>query len=131
MRVRRLQTRFILAGALLVTTTVVCGIWSALTFAHLSTGVGPTVREYEGTIDLTAVLAGALEREDDALLLAVNGDAARARQDLVSQRQRFDEFYRRLLESLRDREEQAAALALRQHVDAYRAAGDALLVTVG
>ncbi len=130
MNIRRLQTRFILAGGLLVMTTVVCGIWSALTFARLSTVVGNTLRENQETVDLTAVLASALEREDDALLLAVNGDVERARRELVSQRQRFDESYSRLLESLSDREEQEAALALRRHVDAYRAAGDALLAAV-
>jgi NtrC-family two-component system sensor histidine kinase KinB len=120
MNIRRLQTRFILAGGLLVMTTVVCGIWSALTFARLSTVVGNTLRENQETIDLTAVLASALEREDDALLLSVNGDVERAQRELVSQRQRFDESYSRLLESLSDREEQEAALALRRHVDAYR-----------
>ena len=130
MRIRRLQTRFILAGGLLVMTTVVCGIWSALTFARLSTVVGNTLRENQETIDLTAVLASALEREDDALLLAVNGDVERARRELVSQRQRFDESYSHLLGSLGDREEQEAASALRRHVDAYRVAGDALLAAV-
>jgi NtrC-family two-component system sensor histidine kinase KinB len=130
MNIRRLQTRFILAGGLLVMTTVVCGIWSALTFARLSTVVGNTLRENQETVDLTAVLASALEREDDALLLAVNDDVERARRELVSQRQRFDESYSRLLGSLSDREEQDAAVALRRHVDAYRAAGDALLAAV-
>ncbi|HKA54386.1 MAG TPA: hypothetical protein VKJ47_12060, partial [Candidatus Binatia bacterium] len=130
MKVRRLQTRFILAGGLLVMTTVVCGMWSAWTFARLSTVVGNTLRENQESIDLTAVLASALEREDDALLLAVNGDVERARQELVAQRQRFDQSYRRLLGSLSDGEEQEAAEALRKHVDTYRAAGDALLAAV-
>ena len=131
MKVRRLQTRFILAGCLLVMTTVVFGIWSAWTFARLSTVVGDTLRESQKTTDLTAVLASTLEREDDALLLAVNGDVERARPELVAQRQRFDADYARLVGFLSEPEERDAAAALRRHVDAYRAAGDVLLMVVG
>ena len=130
MSVRRLQTRFILAGGLLVMTTVVCGLWSAWTFARLSMVVGNTLRENQEGIDLTAVLASALEREDDALLLAVNGDVERARRELASQRQRFDESYSHLRRTLSNGEGREAVGALRRHVDAYRAAGDALLVAV-
>src|ERR1051326_3543014 len=131
MKIQRLQTRFFLAGCLLVMTTVACGIWSAVMFARLSTVVGQTLRESQETTDLTTLLASALEREDDVLLFAVNGDVERARRELLSQRQRFDESYSRLVESLSDREEQEAAVALRQHVEAYRAAGDALLMLAG
>jgi NtrC-family two-component system sensor histidine kinase KinB len=130
MKIRRLQTRFILAGCLLVATTVACGIWSAMTFARLSTVVGDTLRDSQNTTDLTALLASTLEREDDALLLAVNGDVEPARRELAAQRQRFDEAYGRLYGLLRDPEEYEAALALRSHVDTYRAAGDTLLTAV-
>jgi two-component system, NtrC family, sensor histidine kinase KinB len=131
MKVRRLQTRLILAGCLFVMTTVVCGIWSAWTFARLSTGVGETLRDSQKTTDLTAVLASTLEREDDALLLAVNGDVERARDELAEQRQRFDAGYAHLVGVLSEPDERDAATALRWHVDAYRAAGDALLTVVG
>ena len=76
MHFRSLQTRFLAAGALLVAVTVACGIWSAITFARLSTVVDDTLRDRQETIDLAAVLAGTLEREDDALLLALTGKAA-------------------------------------------------------
>jgi two-component system, NtrC family, sensor histidine kinase KinB len=131
MKVRRLQTRFFLAGCLFVITTVVCGIWSAWTFARLSAVVGDTLRESQKTTDLTAVLASILEREDDALLLAVNGDVERARHELVVQRQRFDAGYARLAGFLSEPEERDTAAALRRHVDAYRSAGDVLLTVVG
>jgi two-component system, NtrC family, sensor histidine kinase KinB len=131
MKVRRLQTRFILAGCLLVMTTVVCGIWSAWTFVRLSTVVGDTLRESQKTTDLTAVLASTLEREDDALLLAVNGDVERARPELVAQRERFDADYARLVGFLSEPEERDAATALQRHVGAYRSAGDVLLTVVG
>ena len=131
MKIRRLQTRFLLAGCLLVMTTVACGIWSAVMFARLSTVVGQTLRESQETTDLTALLASTLEREDDALLLSVNGEVERAQQELVSQRQRFDSGYARLLSILQDSEEHAVASALQRHVEAYRTAGDALLAMAG
>ena len=39
MKIRHLQTRFILAGVLLVMTTIVSGIWSAWTFARLTASI--------------------------------------------------------------------------------------------
>ena len=79
--IRRLDTRFLLASAVLVATTVACGVWSGLTFARLSAVVDDTLRESQQTIDLAAVLATTLEREDDALLLALGGDVAKARSE--------------------------------------------------
>jgi NtrC-family two-component system sensor histidine kinase KinB len=131
MRFRRLQMRFLLAGCLLVTTTVACGLWSALTFARLSAVVDRTLQESQETIDLAAVLAGTLERDDDALLLSLAGEEARAGRERAAQRQRFDEAYRRLLPLMFDPEEKAAASALGRHVDEYRAAGDALRAAAG
>ena len=66
MRTRHLQTRFVLAGCLLVLTTVASSLWSALTFARLTAVVDQTLRESQETIDLSAELASSLEREDDA-----------------------------------------------------------------
>ena len=93
MKIRHLQTRFILAGILLVTTTVVSGIWSESTFVHLSKVVGITLETSQRTTDLTAILSNALEREDDALLLAVSGDREQARQKLQDERQRFESSF--------------------------------------
>ncbi len=131
MKLRRLQTRFLLAGCLLVMTTVACGIWSAVMFTRLSTVVGKTLRESQETTDLTAMLASILEREDDALLVSVNGESERARQDLLSQQQQFDSAYARLLKLLQDPEEYAVASMLQQHVEAYRAVGSTLLAMAG
>src|SRR4029450_7853480 len=131
MKIRRLQTRFLLAGCLLVMTTVACGIWSAVMFARLSTVVGKTLRESQETTHLTAMLASILEREDDVLLLAVNGEIERARHELVSQQQQFDSAYARLLRLVQDPEEAPLASVLQQHVEAYRTAGNALLAMAG
>src|SRR5262245_11536532 len=100
MRLRHLHTRFILAGCLLVTTTVVSGLWSALTFARLSAAAGEDVRESQETIDLSAELAGSLEREDDALLLALSGATGRARVERLREARRGDDCHERLLASL-------------------------------
>ncbi|HUE38653.1 MAG TPA: HAMP domain-containing protein, partial [Candidatus Binatia bacterium] len=127
MKLRRLETRFFLASCLLVATTVACGIWSAFTFARLSRVVGESLRESQGTIAVAAGLASALEREDDALLLALAGDQDRARAELAIERHSFDEAYAHLAELLVEPDERAAAESLREHVSAYHAAGDALV----
>jgi NtrC-family two-component system sensor histidine kinase KinB len=124
---RGLRTRFILAGGLLVATTIACGLWSALTFAHLSAVIDQTLRDSREAAVLTATLASTLEREDDALLLALQGDVVKARRELDRQRRTFAETFRELQSRLLGEEQRAAAAALQQHVDAYRAAGDALL----
>jgi NtrC-family two-component system sensor histidine kinase KinB len=131
MKIRRLRTRFLLAGGLLVVVTLASGLWSGLTFARLSAVVDDTLRENQETIDLTALLAGTLERADDALLLALSGEPEGARKQLVAQRRRFDEDYGRLLTRLREPAEQVAATALRDDVAAYQAAGDGLLYAAG
>jgi NtrC-family two-component system sensor histidine kinase KinB len=124
MRTRRLQTRFLLAGCLLVTSTVASGLWAALTFARLGAAADEALRPGREQIDLAAALAGSLEREDDALLLAVSGDAARGARDLAAERRRGDAAYERLRAALGGA---PAARALRADVKAYRAAGDALV----
>jgi NtrC-family two-component system sensor histidine kinase KinB len=127
MRFRSLQTRFLLAGGFLVLITVAGGAWSVVTLARLSTEVGETFRQSQETIDLTASLADMLEREDDALLLALSGKIRNARSGVAQQRQDFDESYARLVARLSNTEELDAARALREHADSYRVVGDALL----
>jgi NtrC-family two-component system sensor histidine kinase KinB len=124
-----LQTRFVLAGALLVVVTVGSGLWSAWTLSHLSRVVRETVHESQETVDLAADLAASLEREDDALLLAVSGDVAGARQNLATERQRGERDYDRLLLLLQDGTpaERALARDVRAEMDAYRTAGDELM----
>jgi NtrC-family two-component system sensor histidine kinase KinB len=100
-------------------------------FARLSSVVGETLRESQETIDLTASLSDMLEREDDALLLALSGKVRNARSEVAQQRQDFDESYGRLVALLTEPDERNAGQALREHVDAYRLAGDALLARAG
>ncbi|HVX14427.1 MAG TPA: ATP-binding protein [Pirellulales bacterium] len=133
MRTRRLQTRFILAGALLVLTTVGSSVWSAWNLARLSAVVDDTLRDSQSAIDLTTALAGSLEREDDALLLAVSGNADMARNQMTSIKQQAESQYQQLLSVLRDDalEEQSLARQLRHEIDEYRQAGSDLIATAG
>jgi NtrC-family two-component system sensor histidine kinase KinB len=131
MKFRSLQTRFVLAGCLLVLTTVAGGAWSVVLLARLSAVIGETLRDIQDTIELTAGLANGLEREDDALLLALAGQVREARSQVAQQREDFDHAYARLLPRLINPEEQKAGRALREHTDAYRQAGDGLLAKAG
>src|SRR6516164_7204779 len=100
MRIKNLLTRFIMAGALLVLATVISSAWSALTFVRLSAVVNETIRQSQATIDLTTALAGALEREDDALLLTISGNADTAQRQLVAEKKRGDELLDQLARAL-------------------------------
>ena len=127
MHARHLQTRFILSGCLLVAVTLASGLWSALTFAHLSTAADSALAEAREKIDLTAELAGCLEREDDALLLALSGDARRARTALTDERQRGDRCFHRLHAVLAgDPAGEAASHTLEEKMARYREAGSRL-----
>ncbi len=131
MHIRRLHTRFVLAGALLVLATVGSSAWSAWMFARLSAVVNDTLRDSQRTIDRTTALAGSLEREDDALLLALSGNVEAARKLLEAERQAGDEQYRQLAASLGERYAERGWLArLRQEMDAYRRAGSGLIDSV-
>lgn len=125
----RLQARFILAGCLLVAATVGSSAWSTITFIRLNAVVGDTLHASQETIDLSAEVHSSLEREDDALLLFLSGDVEKARDDLKAERGRGDDGFNKLLDRLRDGEEDERMIAasLRQQIENYRAAGDDLL----
>ena len=133
MRVRHLQTRFILAGCLLAMISVSCGLWSAWTLARLIRVIDHTLHDSQATIDLAAALADSLEREDDALLLALSGDAEGASRALIEERRRGDDGYRQLRSRLvEDGEDGAAVMAdLERQMSEYRAAGLALMEGAG
>jgi NtrC-family two-component system sensor histidine kinase KinB len=133
MRVRHLQTRFILAGCLLAMIAVGCGLWSAWTLARLSRVVDQTLRDSQATIDLAAALADSLEREDDALLLALSGDAERANRALFEERRRGDNGYNQLRSRLLgDGVDGTSVMAdLGRKMGEYREAASALMEGAG
>jgi two-component system, NtrC family, sensor histidine kinase KinB len=129
MRVRHLQTRFILAGSLLAMTTLGCGFWSSWTLARLSSVIERTLHDSQATIDLATALADSLEREDDALLLALSGDEAGAHRTLAQERRRGDLDDQQLRSRLlADGDDGATAIAdLERKMSEYRAAASALM----
>lgn len=131
MPIRRLRTRFILARVPSLAAVLGIGLWSALTFARLSSVVGRTLQESQEVIELSAGLAHSLEREDDALLLAIGGKIDQARRDLQAERQRGDRYYGRLAERAQGqpRQQHLLALGLRQQIEAYHTAGSELLAS--
>ncbi|XZE21027.1 ATP-binding protein [Pirellulaceae bacterium SH449] len=126
---QNLQTRFLLAGSLLVAATIGSSLWSGLAFRRMNLVVNATLRESQEIVDLSAELHSSLEREDDALLLFLSGADQRARENLETERNRGDASYARLLTRLQgsDQEEQRLASELYEEIKAYRAAGDELL----
>jgi NtrC-family two-component system sensor histidine kinase KinB len=127
MPIRHLQTRFILVGCLLVATTVGTGLWGALTFARLGATARDALRDSQATIDLADELAESLEREDDALLLALSGATGSAREALASERRHGDECLARLETALGEGQQGATGRAVAGEIRAYRSAGTALV----
>lgn len=125
-KLKKLRTRFVLAGLLFVVTTVASGFWSTHTFARMSAEVRETLQQSQEKIDVIAILSQELEREDDALLLALSGELAPAQQELTSHRKGFDQSYQRLLQLLETPSELEAALSLRKNADEYRLVGNSL-----
>lgn len=125
-----LRTRFLLAGAMLVLTTVASGLWSAILFDRMSREVGRALADTQDVTGSTAELALALEREDDALLLGLAGDPeapavlAREREGVAMALPRIDALLSRP-------DEREMAQALRRAIEAYRIAGDGLMSSSG
>lgn len=123
-----LRARFLLACGLLVLTTVTASLWTLRTLSQLGGVVGTAVRDTDEATAATAALASALEREDDALLLALAADSG-AGQALDAARRAVDERLARLATVLGDPSEQALATRLRSAIAAYRAAASRLAET--
>src|SRR5262245_42467840 len=128
MKVRSLRTRFLLSGSLLLAITVACVVWSVITFARLGAAVDNTMGDTQETINLAVELINALEREDDALLLSLNGHGPRAAEELRTERRSFEEAYARLGQHVNTAAEKEVYATLRRDADSYRKLGDALLL---
>jgi NtrC-family two-component system sensor histidine kinase KinB len=115
----------LIAAALLAATTAASGLWSAVAFFRMSHVVGGALRDTEDTTSATAAVTAALEREDDALLPALAGEAFSAEaldRERASVRAAFD----RLDALLADPDGRRIARALEGEIRGYHEAGDAL-----
>ena len=122
----RLRLRFVLAAGLLVLTTVTASVWTFFALTRLSGIVTDTVRQSELVTAVTSRLAGALEREDDAVLLILAGDT-RGKQVLANERAVVDRAVADLFEVLNPQDERELAEPLEAELRAYREAADAVI----
>jgi NtrC-family two-component system sensor histidine kinase KinB len=122
----RLRVRFVLAAGLLVFTTVTASVWTFFALTRLSGVVTDTVRQSESVTAVTSRLAGALEREDDAVLLILAADV-RGAQVLARERAVVDRAVSDLFDVLGPDDERALANPLRAELQAYRQAADAVI----
>ena len=122
----RLRLRFVVAAGLLVLTTVTASVWTFFALTRLSGIVTDTVQQSESVTAVTSRLAGALEREDDAVLLILAGDD-RGTQVLASERAVVDRAVADLFDVLGPDDERELANPLRAELRAYRQASDGVI----
>jgi two-component system, NtrC family, sensor histidine kinase KinB len=120
-----LRLRFGIAAVLLVGATVIASVWTLAALSRLSGVVTDTVRDSEAVTAVTSKLSGALEREDDAVLLVLAGDQ-RGTSVLARERTVVDNALTDLFDVLGPADEQELARPLESELQAYRRAADAL-----
>lgn len=124
MAIKGLYTRFLLSGCLIVLTTIACGVLAVWTLYRMSRGIHETLLDSQHTIEAIATLTRALEREDDAVLLAISGRFTEARAELGDQRAAFDRALAGLRLYLTDPGEQDLAKRFERNVTELRQIGD-------
>ena len=122
----RLRLRFVVAAGLLVFTTVTATVWTLLALSRLSGIVTATVRQSESVTAVTSRLSGALEREDDAVLLILAGDKLGA-QVLARERTVVDGAVVDLFGVLGPDDERELASPLKTELRTYRQAADEVI----
>jgi NtrC-family two-component system sensor histidine kinase KinB len=121
-----LRARFIAVAGLLITTTVISGIYSMAAFARLKSFVDESLHECEAATATIAQLTNALENEDDAVLLHLTN--ARAGQvALANARQSADASLTGMAAILESPDEQSSLQELAREIEAYRSATDSLI----
>jgi NtrC-family two-component system sensor histidine kinase KinB len=114
-----LRARFVVACGVLVLSSALASVWTLRALSRLSFVVGQTVQGADIVSATTSELSDALEREDDALLLAV-GDASRGRSSLESRRSVVDAAASTLLGIKGVLPLPPAATGLRESIATYR-----------
>jgi NtrC-family two-component system sensor histidine kinase KinB len=125
--IRSLYTRFLLSGCLIVLTTIACGVLAAWMLYRMSRGIHETLLDSQRTIEAIATLTRVLEREDDAVLLAVSGRFVEAQAELGSQRAAFDRALEGLRTYLTEPDERDLAAHFERHVVELRQIGDQMV----
>jgi NtrC-family two-component system sensor histidine kinase KinB len=123
-----LRARFIAVAGILITTTVVSGLYSMASFSRLEEFVGDALRDCETATSTIADLTTALEHEDDAVLLHLT-NARLGSVALANARQAVDAGMTGLSALLDTPAEQASVRVLAQEIDAYRDSTDLLIAS--
>jgi NtrC-family two-component system sensor histidine kinase KinB len=121
-----LRARFVVACGVLVLSSALASVWTLSALSRLSFVVGQTVEGADIVAATTSQLSDALEREDDALLVAV-GDATRGRSSLNSTRSVVDAAASTLLGIKGVLPLPPAAAGLRESIAAYRHVAETLV----
>ena len=122
----RLHLRFVVAAGCLVLTTVTASVWTLFALSRLSGVVTDTVEQSESVTAVTSRLAGALEREDDAVLLILAGDN-RGSQVLTTERSIVDGAVDELFVILGPGDERELATPLQAELRQYREAANLVI----
>jgi len=128
--IKSLRGRLLVVGALLACAMVGSALWSSTYFALLATEINDTLRASEKLLERAATLGTNLEREDDALLLALAGEVD-ALPRLARERERVADALARIHKVTRTDTERGTADRLTQAVTAYHGLGDELRGLVG
>jgi len=121
-----LRARFVAVAGLLITTTVVSGLYSMAAFARLESFVGESLLDCETATSTISQLTTALEHEDEAAVLHF-ADPRRGQIALANARQAADASLAGIAALLDAPEEQNQARTLVGDVEAFRSATDALI----
>jgi NtrC-family two-component system sensor histidine kinase KinB len=97
----------------------------------MSRGIHEALLDSQRTIEALATLTRALEREDDAVLLAISGRFAAAREELGRQRVEVDRTWERLRPSLTELGERVLAERFEHDLVALRHLGDRIVSAPG
>jgi NtrC-family two-component system sensor histidine kinase KinB len=128
MVLKSLHTRFLLSGCLIVLTTIACSALAVWTLYRMSQGMHETLLDSQRTIEAIATLSRVLEREDDAVLLAISGRFSAAREELGRQRAQLDGVFTSLWPRLLEPGERELAEQFKRHVAEFRQLGEQVVL---
>jgi two-component system, NtrC family, sensor histidine kinase KinB len=128
--VRSLRGRLIIVGGLLVLAVIASTSWSTAYFALLTAQVDTSLRANEKLLTRSAALSSALEREDDALLLALAGSPD-AQAQVLLERERVDSALAQLGRLAIGDPQASLITALQQDIIEYRNDASVLLTHAG
>jgi NtrC-family two-component system sensor histidine kinase KinB len=98
------------------------------TLYRMSQGMHETLLDSQRTIEAIATLSRVLEREDDAVLLAISGRFSAAREELGRQRAQLDGVFTSLWPRLLEPGERELAEQFKRHVAEFRQLGEQVVL---